>query len=136
MALDHETHHPYPPAQTHLTPAVRYSARRQIPLRRRRKLPIVRLGSDGKKPRRVLTLVKMFRGIRLRWLKLQYIRMMRKFKEYYRNLVKDLMEAGATLETFHQRVIMEASLAVPVMGVSFNSYPSVPGSHRPRTLMM
>ncbi|KAG2728639.1 hypothetical protein I3843_01G209300 [Carya illinoinensis] len=134
MALDHETHHPYP-AQANLTPAVRYSARRQIPLRRR-KLPIVRLG-DGKKPRRVLTLVKIFRRIRLRWLKLKYIRMMRKFKKYYRNVVKDLMEAGATLETFHQRVIMEASLAVPVMGVSFNSYrPSVPGSHRPRTLVM
>ncbi|KAB1218345.1 hypothetical protein CJ030_MR3G026225 [Morella rubra] len=124
MTPDHELQH--------LIPDVRYPARRQIPLRRR-KLPVVRLG--GKKTRKVFTIAKAFRKIKLRWLKLQYIRMLKKLKEYYRNLVKDLMEAGATLETFHHRVIMEASLAVPAMGISLNNYPSVAGSDRPRTLI-
>ncbi|GLT69360.1 hypothetical protein SLA2020_415180 [Shorea laevis] len=129
MAPDHEPN----PTKTHLLPAVRGRTRLQIPLRRR-KQPVVRLG--GKKPRRVLTLARIFRRMRLRWLKLQYKCMLKKLKEYYRNLVKDLVDAGATLETFHQRVLMEASLAVPVMGVSFNNYPYVPGSDRPRTLFI
>ncbi|XP_062157244.1 uncharacterized protein LOC133864832 [Alnus glutinosa] len=134
MASDHEHHHPNP-TRTHLIPALRGQTRLWIPLRRR-KLPTVRLG--GKKPRRALTLVRIFRRIKLRWLKLHYMSTLRKLKEYYRNLVKDLVDAGATLETFHQRVLMEASLTVPVMGVSFNNYPSVPRSDRPRsrTLIM
>lgn len=135
MALDHEPSHPNPnPTQTHLNPAGRYTPRFRIPLRRR-KLPTIRLGGD-KKPRRVVTLAKIFRRMRLRWLKLQYMLMLKKVKEYYKNLIKDLKEAGATLETFHHRLLLEASLAVPVMGVSFNNYPYLPGSDRPRTLTM
>ncbi|XP_059459121.1 uncharacterized protein LOC132188625 [Corylus avellana] len=128
MAPDQQPHHPNP-TETRLIPAVQGPTTRfQIPLRRR-KLPTVRLG--GKKPRRAFILARVFRRIRLRWLKLQYTCMLKKLREYYRNLVKDIVDAGATLETFHQRVLMEASLAVPVMGVSFNNYPSVSGSGRP-----
>ncbi|KAL5583668.1 hypothetical protein UlMin_016110 [Ulmus minor] len=101
---------------------------------RRRKVPMIRLG--GKKPRRALVLIGMFRKVRLRWLKSRYISMMRKLKEYYKNLVKEMAEAGASLENFHQRVLVEASFAIPVMGVSFSSYPAVSVSDRPRTLVM
>ncbi|KAE7999038.1 hypothetical protein FH972_003523 [Carpinus fangiana] len=129
MAPDQQPHHPNP-TETPIIPAVRGpTTRLQISLRRR-KLPTVRLG--GKKPRRGFTLARVFRRLRLRWLKLQYTCMLKKLREYYRNLVKDMVDAGATLETFHQRVLMEASLAVPVLGVSFNNYPSVSGSARPR----
>ena len=134
MAQDHEPLKPNP-TQTHLNPVCRFAPRVRIPLRRRRKLPTVRLGGN-KKPRRVLYLAKIFRRMRLRWLKLQYRIMLKKLKEYYRNMIKDMKEASATLETFHHRVLLEASLAVPVMGVSFNSYPYLPGSDRPRTLTM
>lgn len=106
--------------------------RRRFPLRRR-KLPIARLG--GPRPRRSLVFVKMLKKIRLRWLKLQYLCMLKKLKESYRSMVKDLMEAGSSLETFHQRIFMETSFAIP-MGVSLSSYPSVAGSDRPRTLFM
>ncbi|KAJ8448262.1 hypothetical protein Cgig2_025186 [Carnegiea gigantea] len=85
-----------------------------------RKLPIVRLG--GTKPRRGFFLARFFRGFRLRWLKLQYCCILRRLKQYYRSLIKDLIEASASVEAYQQRVLMETSLAVPVMGVSFNNY--------------
>ncbi|BFG24152.1 uncharacterized protein Pyn_02643 [Prunus yedoensis var. nudiflora] len=107
--------------------------RRGFPLRRSRKLPVARLG--GQKPKRGLVFVKMLKKIRMRWLKLQYLCMLKKLKESYKNMMKDLMQAGASLETFHQRIFMETSFAIP-MGVSLSSYPSVAGSDRPRTLFM
>lgn len=131
MAVKNELHH----QNLALLNPNRRVFRQGFPLRRRRRLPSVRLGE--KKPRRrVVALLRIFRRMRLKWLKLHYMRMMRKLKEYYRNLVKDLAAAGASLETFHQRILLETSFAVPVMGVSFSSYPSVPGSDRPRTLVM
>ncbi|KAL6144456.1 hypothetical protein ACLB2K_055149 [Fragaria x ananassa] len=113
-----------------LTNPDRRMSRYGIPLRRR-KLPMARLG--GKKPPRAVMLVRMFRKIRLRWLKLKYLCMLKKLKESYKNMVKDLMEAGASIETFQQRIFMETTFAIP-MGVSLSSYPSIPGSDRPRTL--
>lgn len=113
-----------------LTNPDRPMSRYRIPLRRR-KLPMARLG--GKKPPRAVILVRMFRKIRLRWLKLKYLCMLKKLKESYKNMVKDLVEAGATLETFQQRIFMETTFAIP-LGVSLSSYPSLPGSDRPRTL--
>ncbi|XP_050383335.1 uncharacterized protein LOC126800095 [Argentina anserina] len=98
---------------------------------RRRKLPMARLG--GKKPPRAVMLVRMFRKIRLRWLKLKYLNMLKKLKESYNKIMKDLMDAGATFETFQQRIFMETTFAIP-MGVSLSSYPSIPGSDRPRTI--
>ncbi|KAK3220289.1 hypothetical protein Dsin_014259 [Dipteronia sinensis] len=102
---------------------------------RRRKLPVVRLGGTRKKPRRGVFLVRMFRKVRLRWLRLHYTCMIKKLKEYYLQMVKDIKEAGASLETFQQRILMEASFAVPVMGLSLSSFPSVAGSDRPRSLI-
>ncbi|KAJ7963296.1 Receptor-type tyrosine-protein like [Quillaja saponaria] len=132
MAIDHEEEHHHPTTQTHITPFFRWQTRVRI-LHRRRKLQTVRLG--GKKPRRGFVLVKMWRKIRVRWLKFQYLCMLKKIKEYYKRLIKDLVEAGASIETFQQMVFMETSFAVPI-GVSFSTYPHLPGSDRPRTLFM
>ncbi|PON83577.1 hypothetical protein TorRG33x02_206290 [Trema orientale] len=134
MAIDHELLH----QNLALLNPNRRVARQGIPLRRR-KLPMVRLG--GKRPRRAVVLIRWLRRIRLRrWLKLHYLRMLKKLKETYRNLVKDMAAAGASLETFHHRVFLESSFALPVMGVSFTGYPAGhvgPGSDRPtRTLVM
>ncbi|KAK4267184.1 hypothetical protein QN277_024000 [Acacia crassicarpa] len=81
---------------------------------RRRRVKTQRLG--GKKPRQRMAaaLVGMFRKMKV------------KLKECYRNVVKDMAEAGAGVEMFHQRLLMETSLAVPI-GITFSSgtlYPS------------
>ncbi|OVA03789.1 hypothetical protein BVC80_1271g10 [Macleaya cordata] len=99
-----------------------WSSRRKILLKKRRKIPSVRLG--GKKQRRGFYLVKLFRKIKLRWLKLQYSCMLKKLKSFYYSVVKDLIEAGAALETVQQRIMMETYFSVPVMGVSIASIPS------------
>ncbi|KAE8700725.1 Subtilase family protein [Hibiscus syriacus] len=133
MAVDQQTTTTKPPRQTHVITASRCQARRRVlflRLRRHNKLPTVRLG--GKKPRRGLLIVKVLKKMRLRWLKLQYSCMWRKMKKYYNDLVKDLVEAGSAVEALHQRMFMESTFAVPVMGVSFASYPSATGSDRPR----
>ncbi|GAA0171481.1 hypothetical protein LIER_25501 [Lithospermum erythrorhizon] len=92
--------------------------------RTRRRLPIVRLGGGGEaKQRRGLILVKtMLRRLKLKWLKLKYITMMKKLKEYYHGLIKDIIQGAGTLDAFQQRLLLETSFAVPVMGVSFNSF--------------
>ncbi|KAK7389672.1 hypothetical protein VNO78_24912 [Psophocarpus tetragonolobus] len=111
-----------------------WQPRRRIPLLRRRKVHTVRLG--GKKPRRrILGLLKMFGRMRLRWVKLQYVRMVKRLKEQYLNLVKDLVQAGSTIETFQQRLFMESTFAIPV-GVNLSTYPSRYGSDRPRSIFM
>ncbi|GKV09811.1 hypothetical protein SLEP1_g21251 [Rubroshorea leprosula] len=133
MAADDQTN-PKAPPPTQLTTPFRWSTRRKTILRRR-KPPTIRLGS-GKKHKRGFSLARILRRIKLRWLKLQYTCMLRKLKEYYRNLIKDIAEAGSTIETFQQRFLMETSFAVPVMGVSFNSFPSATGSNRPSALFM
>lgn len=73
--------------------------------------------------------------MRVKWLKLQYLRLLKRLKEHYRNVVKDLIEAGATIETFQQRLFMESTFAVP-LGVNLSTYPSRFGSDYPRTLFM
>lgn len=77
----------------------------------------------------------MFKRMRVKWLKLQYLRLLKRLKEHYRNVVKDLIEAGATIETFQQRLFMESTFAVP-LGVNLSTYPSRFGSDYPRTLFM
>ncbi|XVE51847.1 hypothetical protein DITRI_Ditri02bG0074000 [Diplodiscus trichospermus] len=131
MAVDHQTT-PKPPPPTHLATTFQSHARRRtFFLRRRNKLPTVRLG--GKKPRRGLYIVRVLKKMRVRWLKLQYKCMLRKLREYYRSLIKDIVEAGATVEALQQRVFMESTFAVPVMGVSFSTFLSVTASDRPRS---
>ncbi|KAI3759782.1 hypothetical protein L6452_07838 [Arctium lappa] len=92
--------------------------RRIWPLRRnkKKKLPTVRLG--GKRQ----LMVRMLKRIRIRWLKLKKACTLKKLKEYYSSVLKDVIEAGGTFETFQQRLLLETSFAVPVMGLSFNTF--------------
>ncbi|KAK4781158.1 hypothetical protein SAY87_017264 [Trapa incisa] len=93
-----------------------------IKLRRRRTLPTVRLGGDRPRPA-VLILRSVWKRMRLRWLKMQYCRLLRRLKEHYRKLMEEMIEASAYMEPFQQRALMEASCGVPVMaGVSFTGY--------------
>ena len=62
--------------------------------------------------------------------------MLRKLKMYYKSLIKDLIEANASVESYQQRVLMETSFAVPVVGVSFCSYPSAAAMANPRSIIM
>ncbi|KAJ8755890.1 hypothetical protein K2173_024435 [Erythroxylum novogranatense] len=106
------------PHQTPLTPTFRWPTRRRVSLRRRKPLT-ARLG--GKKPGRGAILMRMFRRMRLRCLKLRYARMVRKLKAYYLNLVKDMKNGAATIEAYHQRLLMETSFLVPVVGVPLST---------------
>ncbi|KAF3452019.1 hypothetical protein FNV43_RR08115 [Rhamnella rubrinervis] len=118
-----------------INPNQRPAARHLVVIRRRRKvLPAIRLG--GKRPRRVNRLLRVFRKIRLRWLKLHYLCMLRKAKEYYRKTVSELKEASSTIEAFQQRVLLQASVALPGMGISFSTYTSVVASDPPRPFFM
>ncbi|KAI3727352.1 hypothetical protein L1987_67166 [Smallanthus sonchifolius] len=96
----------------------RCTVRRRIwPLRRKKKkLPTVRLG--GKRQ----LLVKVFKRIRMRWMKMKKACTLKKLKGYYYSVLKDVIEAGGSFETFQQRLMLETSFAVPVMGLSFNTY--------------
>ncbi|CAN4087025.1 unnamed protein product [Withania somnifera] len=97
-------------------------ARRKISFRRKKVLT-VRLGAGGKRQRRRFSLVKIFR---LKWLKLYYLRMLRKMKECYWSLVNDMLEGQETIDAFQRRLLFETSFAVPVMGwgLSFNTFPN------------
>ncbi|CAN4100064.1 unnamed protein product [Withania somnifera] len=100
--------------------------RRKISLRKKR-LPTVRLGSGGKKndnTRRGFAVGKIFRRLKLQWLKLQYMCLLKKLREYYQCAVKDIMENSGAVDAFQQRLLLETSFAVPVMGLSFNTFPN------------
>ncbi|KAL2493319.1 hypothetical protein Adt_28947 [Abeliophyllum distichum] len=105
----------------HPTTTFRWPSRRKISFRRRR-LPTIRLG--GKKPRGGFLLMRVFRRAKMRWLKLKQTRMLKKLKEYYRSLMNDIVVGSCTIESFQQRLLLETSFAIPVMGLSFNSYPN------------
>ncbi|KAL1538097.1 hypothetical protein AAHA92_26879 [Salvia divinorum] len=91
-------------------------------LRSRSRLPSVRLG--GKKPRRGFFLLRLCKKAKLKWLKVKYLSMLKRLKNYYKDLVKDMIEGSGTIESFQQRMLLETSFAIPVMGLSLNSYPS------------
>ncbi|XAR67572.1 hypothetical protein NMG60_11002375 [Bertholletia excelsa] len=119
MDSDHKTSKP---DQSYTAHSGWLHQRRKIQLRRR-KLPTVRLGE--RKPRRGRHfLLRLFRRARLRWLKLNYLRILKKLKQYYRSLIRDIIDGSATAEAVQQRILMETSFAVPVLGVSFNSFPN------------
>ena len=44
--------------------------------------------------------------------------------KYYKNLIKDIVEAGATVEALQQRMLMESTFTGPAMSVFFSSFPS------------
>ncbi|KAL8098840.1 hypothetical protein AgCh_031528 [Apium graveolens] len=104
------------------TSLVRWPTRtRLIPLRRRRALPTVRLG--GKKNiRRKFFIVRIFRRIKLKWIKMK----LKKLREYYHALIKDMIDGGASVEAFQQRLLMETSFGIPVLGLSINTFPTRP----------
>ncbi|KAJ0250502.1 hypothetical protein HA466_0138260 [Hirschfeldia incana] len=92
-------------------------SRRKIHIRRR-KSQVVRLGVE----RGGFSLKKMVRRMKLRFLRLHYVRLVRKIKGFYRNLVKEFVEAGAELEAIQKRMTVEAAaFAVPGLGLSFSS---------------
>ncbi|CAI9753724.1 unnamed protein product [Fraxinus pennsylvanica] len=105
----------------HSTPTFRWPNRCKISFRRR-KLATIRLG--GKKSRGRFLLMRVFRRVKMRWLKLKQSFMLKKLKEYYQNLIKDIVDGSGTIESFQQRLLLETSFAIPVMGHSFNSYPN------------
>ncbi|KAK8608318.1 hypothetical protein V6N13_023744 [Hibiscus sabdariffa] len=116
----------------HLATTHRHPRRRIFFIRRQNnKLPTVRLG--GKKPRR-LSITKVLRK-KIKWVKLQYTCMLRKLTKHYRNLVKDIVEASASVEALQQRVFMESTFAVPVMRASFSTFPPASASDLPKTLL-
>ncbi|KAL3824503.1 hypothetical protein ACJIZ3_020532 [Penstemon smallii] len=90
--------------------------------RGRRRLPSVRLG--GKKPRRGFFLVRLCRRAKLKWLRVKYLCMIKKLKKYYDSFLEDMIEGSRSIESFQQRMLLETSFAIPVMGLGFNSYPS------------
>ncbi|KAF5751159.1 hypothetical protein HS088_TW02G00169 [Tripterygium wilfordii] len=102
-----------PETQQLITTLRQPTGRRRVHVRRP-KMQMVRLG--GQKARKGPMLVRVLRRLRLRWLKLRYICMIKKIKEYYQSIIKDMVAAGASVETFHQRLFMESTFAVPVMG--------------------
>ncbi|KAI3455632.1 hypothetical protein Pfo_012295 [Paulownia fortunei] len=112
------THHHHP------TTSFRWTLRRG-----RQRLPTVRLG--GKKPRRGFFLVRLCRRAKLKWLRLKYLSMLRKLKKYYDSFMKDVIEGSRTIESFQQRMLLETSFAIPVMGLSFSTYPSTYALERP-----
>ncbi|XVF86917.1 hypothetical protein PTKIN_Ptkin18bG0079300 [Pterospermum kingtungense] len=125
MALDHQTTLK-PPPQTPLVTTFQHHARRRTFYLRRREnnkhLPTVRLG--GNKPRRGLFIVRTLKKLRLRWLKLQYTCMLRKLRKYYKNLIKDIVEAAATVEAIQRPMFTESTFDVSVMGASWSTFTS------------
>ncbi|PIN07322.1 hypothetical protein CDL12_20113 [Handroanthus impetiginosus] len=100
------------------------------PIRRgRQRLPTLRLG--GKKPRRGFFLFRLCKRAKLKWLRLKYLSMLKKLKKYYDSFVKDMIEGSRTIESFQQRMLLETSFAIPVMGITFNTYPSSHPLERP-----
>ncbi|KAJ6706242.1 F15I1.22 [Salix purpurea] len=128
MAQEHDI----PLKNTHLAATSRWPLRRRLSIRRR-KLPIIRLGGGGgEKPRRRrMFLMRMLRGMRLRWLKLQYLSLLKKLKEYHRDLVKDFKVSGSSIEAYNQRLLMETSFAVPGLGINFSNFLSVASRSNP-----
>ncbi|CAH8306268.1 unnamed protein product [Eruca vesicaria subsp. sativa] len=97
-------------------------SRRKIHIRRR-KSQVVRLGGKNNVvPHGGFSFKKMVRKMKLRWLRLHYVKLVKKINGFYRNLVKEFADAGADLEALQKRMAVEgASFAVPGFGLSFAS---------------
>ncbi|KAJ0724696.1 hypothetical protein HanPI659440_Chr12g0450431 [Helianthus annuus] len=67
-------------------------------------------------------MVRLIQRVRIRWLKLKKARVLKKLKEYYLCVLKDITERDRSLEKHNQLLLMETSFAVPVMGISINSF--------------
>lgn len=107
------------------------SSRRKIYIRRR-KPQVVRLGGKNSMLRGRFSLKKLVTRMRLKWLRLYYMRLVKKIKAYYRNVVKEFADAGAT--TIQQRMTVEtAAFAAPGLGLSFYG---MSGHDRPRFFLV
>ncbi|KAI3524945.1 hypothetical protein L1887_03614 [Cichorium endivia] len=93
-------------------------------LRRKKKLPTVRLGGQrqlqGGGSGSVM--VRMIRRIRIRWLKLKKACALKKLKEYYLCVLNDLTHNDGSYEKHQQMLLMESSFGIPVMGLTFNAF--------------
>ncbi|EOA31699.1 hypothetical protein CARUB_v10014928mg [Capsella rubella] len=94
------------------------SSRRKIYLRRR-KPQVVRLGGKNSTwARGRFSVKKVVTRMRLKWLRLYYVRLVKKIKVYYSTVVKEFEEAGTA--TIQQRMTVEtAAFAAPGLGLSF-----------------
>ncbi|KAL0719497.1 hypothetical protein Bca4012_068821 [Brassica carinata] len=102
-----------------VTSAFRWpSSRRKVYLRRR-KPQVVRLGGrNGSTSRGRLSLKRVVRKMRFKWLRLYYVKLVKMIRGYYRNLAQEFADAGAT--TIQQRMTVEtAAFAAPGLGLSF-----------------
>ncbi|KAI4381034.1 hypothetical protein MLD38_007152 [Melastoma candidum] len=98
--------------------------RKAVPIRHR-KLPTVRLGWKNRPRKRNPLIVRIWRKIRLR-------SFLRKLKEYYQQVVRDIVDAGASYEAFQQRLLMETTGTVPI-GIGLNRFPT---TARQRAIIM
>ncbi|XP_034696145.1 uncharacterized protein LOC117922208 [Vitis riparia] len=106
---------PEPPSKTGSITCRRIRLR--LRLRRRRKLPIVRLGGDADAtPQQGEELVSMTQKMKV------------KLKDYYHTVVKEFVEAGGSVNSLQQKIMMESSFTVPIKGVAVCSFPSVSGA--------
>ncbi|XP_022148258.1 uncharacterized protein LOC111016963 [Momordica charantia] len=116
--------------ETENGPGLRCAARRGIQFRRRRRMPVARLGGpgSGSGPGR---LGRMVRKIRVRWVKLRCLAMVKKMKKWYRKVLKDVIEAQAAVaypESYQHRVLLETSFAIPILPRSLSTYPVPPNA--------
>ncbi|KAK1414227.1 hypothetical protein QVD17_29969 [Tagetes erecta] len=108
------------------TTATTNNRRRLWRLRKTKKLPTVRLGGQKQSGSGSgSAMVRMIKRINMRWMKLKKARVLKKLKEYYLCVLKDLTENDRSFEKSHhhqQLLLMETSFAVPVMGIPINSF--------------
>ncbi|XP_071933278.1 uncharacterized protein [Coffea arabica] len=119
MESDHKDDHPSKSlVQSSADTNFRWPVRRRLSFRRRR-LPTIRLGGKKKnvKPRRGFFLARLFRNRseKLRSLKHRCFCMFKSFESYCRSMVKEMIEAGGTMDSLQHRMICDSPFAAPVI---------------------
>lgn len=85
----------------------------RLPRRGKKRIPVVRLGTHKNRQGRHFSLSRVLRRVRLRWLRLKYCCMLKRLKQYYKSLIKDIIHGTASLEAYHQqRVLIESSMGM------------------------
>ncbi|KAK1279484.1 hypothetical protein QJS04_geneDACA004903 [Acorus gramineus] len=109
---DRLLHTPRPISAIHLPRKILSLFRPKSSSARRRRKPSIRLG--GVRRRRTFRRwgVGFLRRIRLS-------RILKRLRKAYRAAVADLFEAGASMDVFHSRLMMETYFAVPVSAAGF-----------------
>ncbi|KAK9101550.1 hypothetical protein Scep_024980 [Stephania cephalantha] len=75
------------------------------------------------------------RYVNIRWLKLQYWIMLKRLKEYYYSVIRDLIDAGATMSTIMNTITTENYRGVPMVGAGAGAAAAlaVPSRYESRT---